>query len=166
MYLRVINPAATVMRLLIKMALELTKKDFAGKIAQDSGGEDVMAGINKFMGNLVSTMKQGKAMLDSYKNIKQELMPGQAKAAPMAGTRQPPVAPAARPAAPPPPPPAAVAAAPEDNRAKAEALFNELHGMVKPYLPMAKTISVAKAIQYVLQPENKEKIISKFAERL
>lgn len=54
----------------------------------------------------------------------------------------------------------------EDKKEKATKIFNELHGLIKPYIIIAKTMSAGQVIEMAMQPNNKAKIIDEMAKRL
>lgn len=173
------------------MALKVKGEDFVRKagaikkavdviLPEKEGGSDVMGGINTFMLNLNSTMGQAAKLLQGYKEIKDIIKPGnKAQGQAVGGHTQAKTLPYTEPAAKPQsaqnqaeqPPneaitqPQPMALSEAQKQEKAEALFNELHAMVKPHLLMAKTMSAAAVIQYALQPAMKKKIITEIAKR-
>ncbi len=157
------------------MALELKKGDFTKSVNPLNTGGNWIEGINKIVASFDKVINSSSKLLGSYTDIAQRLKGNppvhggmgtlQAPVQRPAVTRQVPPPPVAPP--PPPPPVAAPVVEPVvDKRAKAEALFSELHSEIKPYLAVAKTVSAAQVIQWALQPENKEKILAKIMERL
>jgi hypothetical protein len=54
----------------------------------------------------------------------------------------------------------------EDKTEKAKKIFDELHELIKPYIPFAGTITAAQLIKMAMQPANKEMIINEIAKRL
>ena len=155
------------------MALEINKANLIEKGAispGSSGGGDWIGGIDKLLSSLDKTANTMAKLLNSYSELKNKIIPAKGIVAPSGGgvQRQP------TPHTPPPPSIQPALKQPvekeevktEDKLEKATNLFNELHEMVKPYIPQAKLVSASVVIQHALKPENKKKIIEQIASRL
>lgn len=158
----------------------LVKIPSAGPVVIGNKTDDnMMGGINSFMGNLVQVIGQADKLIGSYATIKDKLGPmlgGQPKQGMGAQAAGPP--PGAQRQLPPPPPqtpvepavrnptPPEAIAMTQDKVERAEDLFKELHEKIKPYIPVLKTMSADTVLQMAMQPKNKKKIIEQIAARL
>lgn len=167
------------------MALTINKTDLAkDAVAVGRGEPDFLDGINKLLGNLNTTILSANKLLDGYNNIAEKIGPKPISAQPwkrpVAYHQQPRSnpEPAIKPQPPPeirPPEPAekkeetplpAFELSEEQKTEKATKIFNELHELVKPWIPQAKFVTADKVIMYALQPDNKKKIIDEIAKKL
>lgn len=147
------------------MALKINKEDIDRKesdISKAPEGSGVMEGVNKFMGNLNTTIENAGKLLGQYKTIKNKLT----------GNEEPPQPKQINPPPPPPNPiPSPLQPKPAEfkeitKRQKAETIFNELHEQVKPQIPRLKLITGDMILKWALKPENKERVLKEIEKRL
>ena len=158
------------------MATEIKAADLLKKPGSKGDVEGFFDGVNKGVGGLVNVLGQMNNLMESYGKISDRLKKKDVQ--PVGGAIPQSVTPAIKPSRKEPVveaefkdveklvPESPDVPKPVDKLKRADELFGVMLALVEPYKGMLNSISAATALQLVMKPDNKKKVVEEIAKKL